>query len=637
MVRTERRLVAIMAADIVGYSHLMEVDEPGTLSAIKDLRREVIDPLLSEHHGRVVKLMGDGAIVEFGSVVDAVACAVAVQKGVAARQTEILPERRIVFRIGVNLGDVVVEGEDLLGDGVNVAARLEQLCPPGGVLVSGSAYDHLQGKLGVPLEFAGEQQVKNIARRVRTYRVQLDGTRGSWRLRARPHLGSMKLVAALLAVLFLAGAGAWWFWPVETASAKPSIAVLPFNNYGGDQAAGRLADGITEDIITDLARFRDLSVIARNSTMAYKGKSVDVRQVGRELNVGYVLEGSIQRQGDRIRATAQLIDTKSGAHVWSDRWDRPAQDIFAVQAEISETVAATLGGALNFGVIAQAEVERTRRRAPSSLSAYDHYLLALEAKGERSEDATRTGLEHADKAIELDPMFARAYTVRGWLRFSTSDFGADWATATEQAGADWRRAVDLDPADGEARAGLGHYLAVRGLLSEAAAEFRQAIELAPMHAQVLRVVSMNLPYLGEVEEAMTLADRALRLDPYLPPGNKNGLLDSYFHGRRFDRVIEITTSMPEKTRGSWAWMFLAMSYAYLGRRTEAEAAKAAYIARYGETSVEQWLNEGLVYLRQQDQDVFVNGLRKLGLPVCAPEEYLAKLAKPTRLTECAKG
>jgi TolB-like protein len=249
---------------------------------------------------------------------------------------------------------VVVEGEDLLGDGVNIAARLEQLCPPGGVLVSGTAYDQLQGKLDVPLEFAGEQQVKNIARPIRTYRVQLDGAKGSWRLRARQHLSRTRLAAAMLLALLLVGTGAWWFWPVETAGAKPAIVVLPFNNYGGDQAAGRLADGITEDIITDLARFRDLAVIARNSTMAYKGKSVDVRQVGRELNVGYVLEGSIQRQGDHIRATAQLIDAQSGAHVWSDRWDRPAEDIFAVQAEISETVAATLGGALNFGVITQA-------------------------------------------------------------------------------------------------------------------------------------------------------------------------------------------------------------------------------------------------------------------------------------------
>jgi TolB-like protein/class 3 adenylate cyclase/tetratricopeptide (TPR) repeat protein len=635
-VRAERRLVAIMAADIVGYSRLIEADEASTLSTIRDLRREVIDPLLSVHHGRIVKLMGDGAIVEFGSVVDAVASAVAMQKGIAARQQEVAPERHIVFRIGVNLGDVVVEGEDLLGDGVNIAARLEQLCPPGGILVSGTAYDQLQGKLGVPLEFAGEQQVKNIARPIRTYRVQLDGAKGTWRLRARQHLSRTRLAAAMLLALLLVGTSAWWFWPVETAGAKPSIAVLPFNNYGGDQAAGRLADGITEDIITDLARFRDLAIIARNSTMSYKGKSVDVRQVGRELDVGYVLEGSIQRQGERIRATAQLIDTQSGAHVWSDRWDRPAQDIFAVQAEISETVAATLGGALNFGVIAQAEVERTKRRAPSSLRAYDHLLLALEAKGQHSEDATRIGLEHADKAIALDSKFARAYTVRGWLHWFTFDFGTDWAISTERGGADWRRAVELDPMDGEARAALGVYLVAKGLLSEAAVEFRQAIKLAPMHAQVLRVVSFNLPYLGEVEEAMTLADRALRLDPYLPPGNKNGLLDSYFHGRRFDRVVEITTSMPEKSRGKWAWIALAMSYAYLDRTKEAEAAKAAYITRYGETSIEQWLNEGVVYLRQQEQNVFVDGYRKLGLPICAPDEYLAKIVNPKRLPECVK-
>jgi TolB-like protein/class 3 adenylate cyclase len=634
--RARRRLAAILVADVVGYSRLIESDEGGTLSALKHLRREVIDPLLSKYSGRIVKLTGDGAIVEFGSVVDAVACAVDIQKAVAARQTGVAPERRIAFRVGINLGDVVVEGEDLLGDGVNVAARLEQLCPPGGVLVSGTVYDHLQGKLEVPLAFAGEQQVKNIARRVRTYRVQLDGVReGAW-LRWKQPLRRMRPAAAVVLALLLAWSAAWWFWPAETATARPSIAVLPFNNSGTDEATARLADGIVGDIITDLARFRDVSVIARNSTMAYKGKTVDVRQVGRELNVAYVLEGSLQRQGDRIRAAAQLIDAQTGTTVWSDGWDRPAEDVFAIQAEISQSVVATLGGAMSFGVVTKAELERSRRRAPADLTAYDHYLLAAETKGQRNAAATRLGLEHVDKAIDLDPNFARAYTLRGWLHLATSDFGTDWTIANERAGADWRRAIELDPMDAEPRAALGQYLATKGRLAEAEAELRHAVELAPMHAQVLRAVSMNMPYLGEVEEGVALADRAIVLDPHLPPGNKNGLIDANFYARRFDRVIEIAASMPDETRGRLTWIHLAMSYGYLSRTTEAEATKASFVARYGEIAAEQWLNEGQVYARQQEQDLFVDGLRRIAMPICASAEYLAKITNPVRLPECNK-
>src|SRR5689334_19183145 len=342
-VRAERRLTTIMAVDIVGYSRLIQTDEAANLAAIKALRSAVIDPLLAEYTGRIVKLMGDGALIEFGSVVDAVTCAIAVQKSLSARQADVPPDRRIVFRIGVNLGDVVVEGEDLLGDGVNVAARLEQLCPPGGVLVSGTVYDHMKGKLDLPLDFTGEQQVKNMAQPVRTYRVRIEGVKPGWSLRVRRFRRWLPGAAALLIGLILLGAGLWWFRPVETTSGM-SIAVLPFDNYGGEEATQRLANGLTEDIITDLSQARDFDVIARNSTEAYKGKSVDVRQVGRDLNVRYVLEGSVQRQDDQIRITAQLIDAASGAHLWSERWDKPSKDFFAVQSEIGDQLGNRLVG-----------------------------------------------------------------------------------------------------------------------------------------------------------------------------------------------------------------------------------------------------------------------------------------------------
>jgi TolB-like protein len=423
-----------MAADIVGYAHLIEANEAGTLAEVKELRAAVIDPLLAEHRGRIVKLMGDRALVEFGSVVDAVACAVAIQKDVAARQTDVPAERRIIFRIGINLGDVVVEGDDLLGDGVNVASRLEQLCEPGGVLVSGTAYDHLQGKLDLALDDAGEQQVKNISRLVRTYRVRLDGAAPP-QPRTRPVALRWALaVAAVLLAVILAG-GVWRFWPAQqSAVTRAGIAVLPFDNLSGDESTSRIADGLTEDIITDLSHFRDLDVIARNSTATYKDKPVDVREVGKAFNVGYVLEGSLQRQGDQIRIAAQLIDATTDAHVWSDRWDRPTADIFAVQSEVAEQVAAKLGGVFGLGQVTAAEVQRAKRRPPTDLTAYEHYLLAVEAKGLRSPE---TGFDHAEKAVALDPNFARAYTVRGWLRYfqaSTISNSEDWRRAFELAG-----------------------------------------------------------------------------------------------------------------------------------------------------------------------------------------------------------
>jgi adenylate cyclase len=374
-VRVERRLAALMAADIVGYSRLIEADEAGTLAAIKELRRATIDPLLAEHHGRIVKLMGDGAIVEFGSVVDAVACALAVHQAVAARQTEVPPERQIAFRIGVNLGDVVVESEDLLGDGVNVAARLEQLCPPGGVLVSGTVYDHLQGKLECGLEYLGERQLKNIERAVRVYRVAADGA-------ASP--------AAPAA---------------QATPAKPVIAVLPLDNMSGDAEQAYFSDGITEDIITELARFRELLVIARNSSFAFRGKDVDVREVGRTLGAGYIVEGSVRRAASRIRITAQLVDARTGTHLWAERYDGPLEDIFAIQDEIARGIVVTVASR-----VLEDHEAVARRRPPRDMQAYDLFL-----QGRRLSDSFAPGAQAEarvffERARDLDPSFARAYT-----------------------------------------------------------------------------------------------------------------------------------------------------------------------------------------------------------------------------------
>jgi TolB-like protein/class 3 adenylate cyclase len=637
--RVDRRLAAIMAVDVVGYSRLIGVDEAGTLVRVKAHRIELAEPLIAEHHGRVVKLTGDGALVEFASAVDAVECAVAIQNGMAEREAAEPEERRIRFRIGINIGDIILEDGDIFGDGVNVAARLEGLAEPGGICIARNVWNQVKGKLDLGFEPMGEHRVKNIAEPITVYRVR-PGPGGARMSRARiaaARRGRRPMAMAAAIILLAAGvAGAWYAFrsPGELASTgKASIAVLPFDNLSGDEATGRLADGITEDLITDLARFRDLDVIARNSTMAYKGKPADVREVGRTLDVRYVLEGSIQRQDERLRVTAQLIDAENGAHVWSERWDRAASDFFAVQSEIAERVAAGLGGGISYGAITSAEVQRVKRRAPASLNAYEHYLLAAEAKAQGSEALVRKGLEHAEKALTLDPKLARAYTVRGWLHYFTISFGEDYATAFAKAGADFRDAVELDPLDAEARVALAYWLGESGDFVQAVAEARKALAMSPSQVHVLVAAASLLASAGEVQEALAAADRAVRLDPHMPPGLLRGVKDAFFFARDFERTIDVVRRMPEDSRSQGSVFELAASYAFLGR-AEVKEARAVMVAKYGDASAELWLNQGWAFSRQQEQDLFIESFRKLGLPVCATEAQLAKIPDTKRLEQC---
>ena len=366
-VRVERRLAAIMAADIVAYSRLIETDEARTLAAIRALRSEVIDPLIADHRGRIVKLMGDGAIVEFGSAVDAVACAVAVQEAMTVHQREVPPESRIVFRIGINVGDVVVEGGDLLGDGVNIAARLEALAEPGGICIADAVQKQLAGKTDFAFEDTGERTLKNIAQPVRVWR---------WAKEPTP-----------------AAAGA----PLPLPD-RPSIAVLPFDNLSGQPEETYFSDGITEDIITGLARFRSLFVIARNSSFAFRGKAIEMAEIGRRLGVSYLLEGSVRRAGARVRITAQLIEAATGAHLWAERYDRSLDDIFAVQDEVAQTIVATL-----FGRIEAAKLQQSLRKPTVSLAAYDFLLRGLVHLRGYAPDDNEQALRMFEKAVELDP------------------------------------------------------------------------------------------------------------------------------------------------------------------------------------------------------------------------------------------
>jgi len=657
-----RKIAAILAADVVGFSRLTGADEDRTLARLRALRSDLIDPTISVHRGRVVKRTGDGALVEFRSVVDAVRCAVEVQNAMVERNAGLPPERRIEFRIGIHLCDVVEESDgDLMGDGVNIAARLEGIGKPGEICLSEDAYRQVRGRLDLAVTDLGEQSLKNIAETVRAYSLQvgMPARPKPEKPRTQSKKRSMALrSAAGIAVLVVAVAtGVWYFLgtgglplagvfgggragPLEhSAIASSSVAVLPFDNIGGDEQASRLADGMTEDVITNLAQFKDLLVIARNSTMAYKGKPVDVRQIGKDLDVRYVLEGSIQHQADQLRVTAQLIDAGTGAHVWSERWDRPAKDMFAVQSEVAEKVAVSLGGYADqsAGAIQRSQLLEAKRKQPADLSAYDLALLAYEQRRAFNKIANVKGLEYVEKAVALDPSFAPAYVTRGWLKFQkTGLFDLPWATQIAQFEADLRMALALDPSNPEAHAGLIRYYSDKGKFAECAAEIDLALRDNPTNIAVLIVAAQQLNFLGRPEEGVAMADLALRLDPQMAPGRRATIGSAYFFDRKFARHIEVTDLIPPESLEKYTRLQRAASYAFLGRAEEAERAKADLIAKHGAQVEEIWLNEGQVFARQTERDVQHDAFRKLGFRMCATAEELKNFANPLRYPECVK-
>jgi TolB-like protein/class 3 adenylate cyclase len=632
--RVQRRLAAILAADVVGYSRLVEGDEIGTLAAIRQLRADVIEPLLSSYHGRLVKLIGDGVIAEFGSVVDAVHCAVALQERSAIAQADVPAERRIVFRIGVNLGDVVVEGEDLLGDAVNIAARLEQLCPPAGVLVSGTAYDQLQGKLDFPLDDAGAHQVKNIARPVRTYRVRMDRLKYPVRKSAR----GGRLVLAVLPIgallLALIGGAGWWFQHASTQIAvapltgPPSVAVLPFTNLSGDAATGRLADGLTEDIITDLARYRDLEVIASNSVAAYAGKSVDVRQVGRDLNVRYAIEGSVQHEGDAIRITAQLLDAATGIHLWADRWDRPAGDIFKVQTEISNEITSRLGGSK--GAVPEAERAVGRRTLPQDLTAYELYLRGRESLQRYTQKDIKEAIDLFKQALERDPKLVRA-----WVELAaayTSLEGPQHAAHGPLGLEAIEHAIELDPMDAEAHAHFGLILAGRGELRRGEEEFETALRLNPGSADIMTLYAGWSPTFDKAERGAEYADRVMRLNPNYPVWAGRNLRYAYFIVGRYEDALHIMERQPIETYTNFDLIIRAAINAALHRPEEAKIWVAKALEKQPGLTVQGLLSTP--GWGDKERVRMLETMRQAGFPLCASAQDLAGISKPMILPEC---
>jgi adenylate cyclase len=515
----ERRLTAILAADVVGYSRLMGANETGTLAALKALQTDFIDGKIAEHQGRTVKLTGDGMLVEFPSVVSAVACAADVQRGMRDRNAGVPQERRIEFRIGVNLGDVIVEGKDIFGDGVNVAARLESIAKPGGITISGSVRDHVGNRLDLAFEDMGEQTLKNIERPVRVYSVALTG----------PAARDPEDVAPA---------------PQEQLDKeRPSIAVLPFNNMSGDPEQEYFSDGITEDIITDLSKVSALSVIARNSAFAFKGKNVDVLQVARQLKVSHVLEGSVRKSGGRVRITAQLIDGAHNDHVWAERYDRDLNDIFALQDEISEAIVK----ALKLKLLPE-EKKAIEQRGTESVEAYNLFLMARQnyvIGGESDPRRAEATIRICQRATEIDPNYADAWALMALdqmiVRFIHGGKGEDGLAAAE-------RALALDANLAAAHAVKARIFAENGRHDEASAEIASGLRLDPGSFEVNRSAGLLSFRQHRLEDAIRYWEKATTLmeTDVASPSMLTTCYEALGNSKAARRAAEITVARAEK-------------------------------------------------------------------------------------------
>jgi adenylate cyclase len=578
----DRRLAAIFAADVAGYSRLVGADEEGTLARLTSHRRELIEPKIAEHQGRLVKTTGDGVLAEFASPVKAVRCAIDVQYAMAARNADIPEGKRIEFRIGINLGDVVVEDGDIFGDGVNVAARLENIAEPGTVFISRTVRDFVTDAAELALEDLGERELKNIAKPVQVFRI------------AAP---AQALAAAQA--------------PVPAVPQKPSIAVLPFTNMSGDAEQEYFSDGMTEDLITDLSKISALFVIARNSSFAYKGKTVKVQEIGRDLGVRFVLEGSIRKSGNRVRITAQLIDAESGGHLWAERFDRDLTDIFATQDEVVEKIVRALAVTLS-----QGEEKRLGRRGTAKIEAYEAYLRGRQLLSRSTREAIAQARAMYRRAIELDPTYAVPHA--GLALTGISNYVSDW---TDDPGAEldeaerWaRRALELDDSEPVAHMALGGVMLWRRDHDGALAESRRMLELDPNFAQGYSAMALALMYAGHALEALGRFATAMRLDPHYAGIVLHFVAQANFSLGNYGTAVKQLLERIARTPGTdSSRMMLAACYGHLGRIEEARAAWAELLKVNPNFSLEQRARV-LPYKDPRDFQRIADGLAKAGLP-----------------------
>ena len=573
----EHRLAAIMAADMVGYSRLMEVDERGTLARLRTHRIELIDPVIDRNHGHIIKTTGDGMLVEFQSVADAVRASIEIQERMRRRNSDVPEDRRIRFRIGINLGDIIFEEGDIYGDGVNIAARLEQLAEVGGICVTSAVHAQVEGRLEAAFEDLSEKSLKNISRPVRVFRVLFGGADDK------------------------AAPGA------KAAVVKPSIAVLPFANMSGDPEQEFFADGLTEDILTELSRRRELFVISRTSSFVYKGKAANLREVAQKLGARYLVEGSVRKAADRVRITVQLIDTATDGHIWAERYDRKLDDIFAVQDEITTAIVATLPGRLE-----AAQQDQLVRMKPSNMAAYECTLAAKVLHHKSTREDNLEALVLIDRALALDPDYAHAHAWRGCILGQAYSNG--WAKDAEaifkEVTGELDRAIALDDNDADVHRILAAVSIMRNDFTRARYHQDRALTLNPNYDLVVVQMGELFTWLGQAEEGVAWIRKAMKLNPHHPARFWSHLGKACFVGRQYGQAVEAFMHM--SNLDTLQHGFLAASYAWLGDKTAASAHIARMRELDGALDLERFLAT-MHFAREQDLQHLREALHKAGL------------------------
>jgi adenylate cyclase len=577
-VRVQRRLAAILSADVAGYSRLMGDDEVATIRSLSEYQA-VISEIVAAHHGRIVDMPGDNLLAEFGSAIDAVEAALAMQRELASRNAQLSEARRMAFRIGVNLGDIITEDNRIYGDGVNIAARVESLAPAGGICVSAKVHAEVCRKLALAFEDLGEHELKNITARVRVYRVCTDGAGTATRPTPAP------------------------------GSAKPSILVLPFANMSGAPEQEYFADGLTEDILTDLSRFRELFVISRNTSFKFKGQAVDVKKVARELSVQYVVEGSVRRAGNRVRVTVQLIDAESDHQVWAERYDRDLEDIFAIQDEVTSAIVATLPGRME-----AAARSRAARKPPANMLSYECLLEAKVLHHRSSRDDNMRALSLIRRALELDPRYAHAHAWHACILGQQWTYGwcADRAAIEAEFERELRVALELDENDSDVHRILAAVGVVRHDFDKAAYHQQRALALNPNDDLIVVQQGEILTWLGQGEEGIEWIRKAMRLNPYHPERFWFHLARAQFVAKRYADAVESLRRITAPDGLHHA--LLAACHAQMGDTEHAAVHSAEVIKYIPGFAIRAHCPPMLHYRCETDLAHHLEALRKAGLP-----------------------